>query len=179
MFSGLPLSPESPSRRVSARGLYDVVCILGLASTGMGFLASTGWFFELASHFRLQLAVVLTLLAAGMAFQKRRGAVAFLLLGALINGGLVLAVARPQPSPVVSRGVPLRVVSLNVHTVNQEHDRVVAYLRQTEADVIVLLEMDDRWARAVEVLNDRYPHRVVEAREDSFGIVLLLSLIHI
>ncbi len=139
----------------------------------MGFLASTGWFFELASHFRVQLAVVLTLLAAGMAFQRRQGPFVILLVGALVNGALVLAVARPQPTPVVSEGVPLRVVSLNVHTSNEEHDRVVAYLRQTEADVIVALEVDDRWARALEGLNDRYPHRVVEAREDNFGIVLL------
>ncbi|MFZ9856023.1 MAG: endonuclease/exonuclease/phosphatase family protein [Limisphaerales bacterium] len=168
-----PLSPPRPSRGVSGRGLFDVVCLMGVASTGMGFLASSGWFFELASHFRVQLALVLGLLAAGMAFQKRHGASAVLLMGALINGGLVLAVARPQPSPVVSRGVSLRVVSLNVHTSNQEFDRVVSYLRQTEADVIVLLEMDERWARAVEALNDRYPHRVVVAREDNFGIVLL------
>ena len=149
------------------------MCLLGVASTGMGFLASTGWFFELASHFRVQLAVVLTLLAAGMAFQRRHGPFVILLVGALVNGALVLAVARPQPTPVVSEGVPLRVVSLNVHTSNEEHDRVVAYLRQTEADVIVALEVDDRWARALEGLNDRYPHRVVEAREDNFGIVLL------
>lgn len=139
----------------------------------MGFLAADGWFLELTSHFRIQLAFVLLLLAAGMAFQRRHGAVVVLLLGALINGGLVLAVARPQPSPVVSQGVPLRVVSLNVHTSNQQQERVVSYLRQNDADVVVLLEMDERWARAVEVLNDRYPHRVVEAREDNFGIVLL------
>mgnify|MGYP006273534821 CR=1 FL=1 len=71
----------------------------------MGFLAADGWFLELTSHFRIQLAFVLLLLAAGMAFQKRHGAVAVLLLGALINGGLVLTVARPLPSPVVSQGV--------------------------------------------------------------------------
>lgn len=168
-----PLSRPAPSRVLSVKGLFDVVCLLGIASTGMGFMASSGWFFELASHFRLQLAVALTLLAAGMAFQRRSGPSVVLLIGALVNGGLVLAVARPQPTPVVSKGVPLRVVSLNVHTANQEHDRVVTYLRRTEADVIVALEVDDRWARALEALDDRYPHRVVEAREDNFGIVLL------
>jgi endonuclease/exonuclease/phosphatase (EEP) superfamily protein YafD len=65
------------------------------------------------------------------------------------------------------------VVSINVHTANRQHDRVVAYLRETEADLIVALEVDNRWARALEALNDRYPHRVVEARDDNFGIVLL------
>lgn len=168
-----PLSHPSSSRAISVKGIFDVVCLLGVASTGMGFLASSGWFFELASHFRVQLAVALTLLAVGMAFQKRHDAVVVLLVGALLNGGLVLGVARPQPSPVVSHGVPLRVVALNVHTPNRQHDRVVAYLRETEADVIVALEVDSRWARALEALNDRYPHRVVEAREDNFGIVLL------
>lgn len=155
------------------KGVFDVVCLLGVVSTGMGFLASRGWFYELMSHFRVQLTVALLLLSVGMVLQRRRGAFAVLLIGALVNGALVLAVARPQPTPVVSQGVPLRVVSLNVHTANQEHDRVVAYLRGTEADVIVALEVDNRWARVLEGLNDRYPHRVVEAREDNFGIVLL------
>ena len=168
-----PLSRSNSARTISVKGLFDVVCVMGVVSTGMGFMASTGWFFELASHFRVQLALVLGLLAAGMALQKRHGAVAVLLMGAVINGGLVLAVARPQPSPVVSHGVPLRVVSINVHTANRQHDRVVAYLRETEADLIVALEVDNRWARALEALNDRYPHRVVEARDDNFGIVLL------
>lgn len=168
-----PLSRPGSSRALSVQGIFDVVCLLGVVSTGMGFLASRGWFYELTSHFRVQLTIALLLLSAGMALQRRRGAFAVLLIGAVVNGTLVFAVARPQPTPVVSQGVPLRVVSLNVHTSNPEHDRVVSYLRGVEPDVIVALEVDNRWARALEGLNDRYPHRVVEAREDNFGIVLL------
>jgi len=168
-----PLSDPGSARNLSVKGVFDVLCLLGVVSTGMGFLASRGWVYELTSHFRVQLTVALLLLSLGMVLQRRRGALAVLLTGALVNGALVLSVARPQPTPAVSQGVPLRVVSLNVHTTNQEHDRVVAYLCQSEADVIVVLEVNDRWAQALEALNDRYPNRVVEAREDNFGIVLL------
>ena len=92
-------------------------------------------------------------------WRARRGTIA-LLGGATVL--LTLAGIAPLymagPSPTVT-SVPLRVLSANVYTANQDAARLLAYIAATDPDVIVLQEADDAWLRRLAPLFARYPHR--------------------
>jgi endonuclease/exonuclease/phosphatase (EEP) superfamily protein YafD len=75
-------------------------------------------------------------------------------------GGLPMAVA-PTPS--------LRLCSVNVECDNQNHDDLIAAVRRSPVDVLVVLELTETWRRALDTLRDQLPHYV--GRTDAiFGI---------
>lgn len=110
---------------------------------------------------------------------------AFLLLFALLRSraGIIAGVAllainflalvmgtEPAPRSSDSR---LLVVSANVRRSNQQHERVLHYFRASEADVIVVIEVDEAWVTALKDLEGIYPYAIYEPRGDNFGMALL------
>jgi endonuclease/exonuclease/phosphatase (EEP) superfamily protein YafD len=55
---------------------------------------------------------------------------------------------------------------------NPDKQGYIKYLRQQNADLILLLEVDLDWARAARELSDEYPHQLVRPRGDNFGLAL-------
>ncbi len=161
-------SPRSPL----ADGI-DAISALAIVATVLGFFAGATWFLELPSHFRVQHLVVATTLAVVQAFRRRLRWTFALFAVVLIEGSSVLSVARPTPLASHGDAQPLRVVTLNVLTSNRGFDRVMRHLRSVDADLVLLLEVDESWVAALEPLGDLYPHRLVQPRADNFGIALL------
>ncbi len=67
-------------------------------------------------------------------------------------------------------------MSLNVFALNADKDHTLAYLSHRAADVVVLVEIEASWAEALESLAALYPHRVIEPRDDMFGVAVLSQL---
>ncbi len=89
-----------------------------------------------------------------------------------------MLIGRRAWHPEVSRATlaqdfALRAVSLNVLTSNQNAQAVRDYLVGSDADVIFLMEVDQSWATALEPLHAKYPYRIVQPRNDNFGVALL------
>lgn len=92
---------------------------------------------------------------------------ALLLYGSLVIIGLVWFGPRFMPRVgAVPEGIPLRVVQFNVYPYNTEIDAVESWLRETDADIIFMQEMDVTFAAELtERLSDAYPY-VVDHLED-------------
>lgn len=161
-----------------------------------------GWLADLASHFRSPLfalafgGLVVTclwpLLAAGGSsagddgHRRLRAAVPSLLIWIAAAGINAAALAPYQVSPP-GAGTPalaadgttptdrptLRVVTLNVEFRNRATDRVVGYLRDARADVVVLVEIDDVWAASLGTLGEAYPFRHVVPGRTYEGVAIL------
>lgn len=60
----MPSDSTEPTRKraVSWSGLLETAAVIGWLVTLAGFLGSWSWFLELASHFRVQLAIAFALL---------------------------------------------------------------------------------------------------------------------
>jgi endonuclease/exonuclease/phosphatase (EEP) superfamily protein YafD len=106
---------------------------------------------------------------------KRRRIVVLAALTLLLNA---LLIGRLSWHPEVSRAAvapdfALRVVSLNVLTSNQDTQAVLDYLTRADADVIFLMEVDQRWIAALQPLHAQYPHRILQPRADNFGVAML------
>ncbi len=158
--------------RITVWGLAEAAGMLFCAATVTGFFGRLWWLLELTVHFRPHLATALALLAGIWAWRRRwRWA---LLYGsfAAMNAVVLLPCLWPVGRAVAADGTRLRLVALNVHTANQRTDLVLDFLRAAKPDVILLMEVDDRWMRALHPLRGTHPHQVAAPREDNFGIAL-------
>jgi endonuclease/exonuclease/phosphatase (EEP) superfamily protein YafD len=164
--------PAPPPRRSLAVDLPAY----GLAfATLAGFAGGWHWLLDLASHFRWY-----WLLAALVWFavaSRRRSTPAGVCLAVAIaaNAWAILPYWLP-PAGGTDGGESLEIVSLNVFALNADKDRTLAYLRHRAADVVVLVEIEASWAEALESLAALYPHRVIEPRDDMFGVAVLSQL---
>jgi endonuclease/exonuclease/phosphatase (EEP) superfamily protein YafD len=96
-------------------------------------------------------------------------------VGALAHLVLLWPIAAPAPAP----GPPaLRVVVQNVFVSNPEPERMLASLAASSADVLALIELDRDWWKRM--ANDprfaAWPHRVIRADDNAYGIGLLSRL---
>jgi endonuclease/exonuclease/phosphatase (EEP) superfamily protein YafD len=67
----------------------------------------------------------------------------------------------------------LTVLVANVWVQNRDVESFLKLVRQTNPDVLLVLEVNARWAEALSDLEDRYPYAIGEPREDNaYGIML-------
>lgn len=154
-----------------------LMALVGALATVAGFASRYGWLFELASHFRVQYGVALTLCAIGLVLLRRyRLAIGCVLLAI---GNLVLLLPfypLHGRTAMAASGPSLRAVTLNLHHTNTAYPQVRAALTQLAPDVIVLQEVTRHWLTELTPLRAAYPHVIAEPREDPFGIALFSRL---
>jgi len=148
--------------------LAALACVPGL----LGFLSGMWWRFELLSHFRVQYAIVLGALTIPFLVARRFRFAAVPGACALINIALILPLYF-GPSNAEADGPKLRILSANVLTSNASHERVIRLIHESEADVVFLMEVNERWVRALDPLQSEYPHWHARPREDNFGVAFL------
>ncbi len=121
--------------------------------------------------------MALCALAAIWALRRRWKLAIVCSLGLVVHGAVVVAAYWPSRQEDASVGVArLRILSINVHSQNERTDLVLEVIKSTDADVVLLMEVNQRWLKALAPLSARYPHRVSKTREDNFGIALYSRL---
>jgi endonuclease/exonuclease/phosphatase (EEP) superfamily protein YafD len=143
------------------------------AATAVAAFASRGWPFELFAHFRWQLAAVGVLLL-WVAYRRRRWPHTFVAaVVLLLNAAALRAPHVGVPPTEACEGPTLRVATVNVWFANDDPARVLAWLHENPADVVVVQEVNARWAHALVRAKRDYPHRHIVARDDPYGLALL------
>jgi endonuclease/exonuclease/phosphatase (EEP) superfamily protein YafD len=150
------------------------MAVLALVPSWVGLAGGWFWLFDVFANFRWQYLIVSVVVCALAAACRRRRLLALagptLLLNALLIGQLAW---HPRVSTAaLANDFSLRVVSLNVHTSNPDKQAVLDYLLQSDADVVLLLEVDQAWIAALATLQASYPYQLSEPRSDNFGIAL-------
>jgi endonuclease/exonuclease/phosphatase (EEP) superfamily protein YafD len=140
------------------------------------------WWADLLVHFRLQYLFVALLLVGLGVWLRRRDWLAAALLALVLNA---LPVARDFSAavPVASaqstahaadRARPeLRIAASNLLWRNREHAAALAWARQTQADLLVFVEVDAQWEQALGRLRDAYPHARALRRAGHSGTLVL------
>ena len=145
-----------------------------LVFTLAGSCGAWHWALDLCAHFRWYYFVAAAVFGVLIWRKRRRAAMAALGVTLLWNGGLLTPYYLPSSQPTVAEGgAKVSLVSLNVYTANKDKRAVIDYLRQQSADLVVVMEVDERWEQALAELHDLYPHQFIQSRPDNFGIGLL------
>ena len=149
-----------------------VVCV----STIFGFLGHFSWFLDLFSHFRVQYAIVLSILGVLLVGGHRRGTAALFLGCACVNLALVLPLYFGGSSVRMDAAHKLRALLLNVNTHLGDAARVREFISAAAPDILVLEEISSRWMSDLAWLTNSHPHSLAQPREDNFGIGLFSKL---
>jgi endonuclease/exonuclease/phosphatase (EEP) superfamily protein YafD len=148
---------------------------LGIATLA-GFFGGSWWVLDLFAGFRHQLAaglIVCTLIAVLAKWKKTSVAIGLL---AVVNLVLVVPLFFGPSRPDSGE---LRILSFNVLASNRRFEEVIDFIRETDADVVVLHEVTSRWEDAIEEASltlEDWPYEVTETRApgDLFGSIVLV-----
>lgn len=175
--------PAGGSKHVpipSARDPFwpGLLAALSLLPSWLGLGGSWHWVLDLFAHFRWQYLIAGFVVIGWALWRGQRTLLVLALATTMLNAWLIGMLAwQPALRSVQADGdFLLRALSLNVLTSNPHKERVIAHLHVSGADVVVLTEVDQAWADALEALSTEYPHRIVHARPDNFGLALLSRL---
>ena len=155
--------------RIRPWGLLGAVGALAVGGTLAGFAAPVGWVFDLATNFRVQYFVTLTLLAILFAVGRRHRAAGGFGIVALLNLAVIVPLyVGGEPTGASS----IRAILLNVHTENRRFDLVREFILREEPDVVVFEEVNDEWLAELTKLGGDYSHILPAPRPDNFGMAL-------
>lgn len=173
-----PPGRRSPFRQVlhAAANMASNFGVLALIATLLAFFARFAWWTDNCTHFRWQYTAVL--LAANLVWWRRGKRVlgTFGLTAFAGNLFLLTTLYWPPPSkPDPSRPV-LKILVFNVLTENPTPARVLDYLKNSPADVILLEEINEKWVQDLKPWSARMTTRLECPEDDNFGIGLYSRL---
>jgi endonuclease/exonuclease/phosphatase (EEP) superfamily protein YafD len=164
-----------------------VVGLSMVAGTLLSLSRSPHWFVRGWDFPRVQIALLAS--AAGVIYSWccSQGAVQDKLFLGAILACVIWQVARIFPyTPIAPKRVQLsrssderrriRLLISNVLMENTAHDRLVALVRETDPDILLAVEIDDRWIRGLEPLASDYPYVIRQPQSNWFGMVLFSRL---
>lgn len=157
------------------RSVIGFLALLGLLPLGGVLLcclvAGWHWLPDLATH-ASPYWFLMAILATGLLLVTKKwlGAALGAVLAICFGWGVVpyLVPSSDDRQPTV-----LRVLHFNVLHVNDRYADVEAFLREQNADVVVIQELDPKWRTALQGFTGSYPHRLIEPRRGATGMALL------
>lgn len=130
-----------------------------------GLLGRFAWPFDLFAHFRVQYAALFVLFIPILLILRLPAFALAALAGLGVSAVPMLAylpVDRGGASDVADVGSTFRLVSFNVWFRNPDMARTAAYIEQSRADAVVLLELTPPQAEKLRPLLPSYPHYYIE-----------------
>lgn len=148
----------------------------------LGFFGAWHQALDSFSHFRVHLAVLLTLCALPLLLTSFRleaiGALA-LALGAFATTSSTLSLPFLSPvqagfQPGLADRATYRLLQMNLRFDNATPEKVLSLIGRTKPDVVTLDEVSGMWQGKLDLLASAYPHRIVCPYPNSiFGVAIL------
>ena len=157
--------------------VLGLITIISLIPTNRGAVRALDFVREPVFYLALGLAVLALVFA--------RGARTILALGFVIVAGIQLArfwpYFDPAPETVALEGRSLpeacfAALSLNVLQSNGGHAAVAGLIDRIDPDLLLLMEVDETWMRALEPQISRYPETLAEPLDNKYGMAFATRL---
>ncbi|MEO6080613.1 MAG: DUF6152 family protein [Steroidobacteraceae bacterium] len=150
------------------------VALLALIPSWLGLLGGWHWLLDLFAHFRWEYLIISAVVIVWAMWRRQRGIAVLAAVTFLLNAVLIatLAFDSEVSEASVADNFSLRVLSQNVLRSNPDKQAVVDHVLASDADVVLLLEVDKQWMAALQTLQTKYPYSLAEPRANSFGIAL-------
>ncbi|QDV76160.1 endonuclease/exonuclease/phosphatase family protein [Botrimarina mediterranea] len=76
------------------------------------------------------------------------------------------------PDATDDAATTFKLLTANIDYKNRRYDDVLAMFLEEDPDLLLVVEVDKKWATALTPLDERYPHRAGVVRDKGLGIVL-------
>ena len=145
----------------SLYGFLWLAMLFACIGTTVGFFGRHWWVFELASHFPLQYSAIL--LTSGLICLYLGNYKTTIIAGAFALANLYLIV--PSDTEVHAKAPStyresrkFRALLINVNHGNHDYEKVRRFISLTDADFIVLLEVNEQWLEELQPIEVAYPY---------------------
>jgi endonuclease/exonuclease/phosphatase (EEP) superfamily protein YafD len=129
--------------------------------------------FDLFSHFRLQYVILAAALCLGALALGAWPIAAVLAVIALVHGWAIKDLWLGGSAAAASEAPSLRLASANVLDSNPEPQKLLDFVRASDADVLVLVEAQGgRWRDMLAAIAADYPHRAPEGWQNGAPVIL-------
>jgi endonuclease/exonuclease/phosphatase (EEP) superfamily protein YafD len=153
-------------RRI-AIAVTTIIFVPILICSLLAYLATFDRLLELMTHFRFQYLIGGILSIIVYAIKKYRIGI----LLALFCIGLNVIEILPWYLPINHESDRnLRVMTSNVMTSNQRYEDFISFVRTTNPEVLVVMEIDLNWQQHLEPLKSLLPYTLIKPSTDNFGI---------
>lgn len=167
------MSTASSNRRAWLCGLLEASLLLTALFSFATCFDDWHRLLELFTHFRLQYLVAALLLTVAFLFLRWPGYVALGVATVAVNAWFVVPWYLPAVSAAQASGdAQVRILHANVQVSNSDSRRFVELVEQSQPDLLVIQEATPAWMASLSALDELYPHKVIEPRDDPFGIAL-------
>lgn len=160
-------------KRLSIKGLIELSTCCLLLVTVLSLFDANSRYFELLSHFKNQyfyIAIALfTLLLLVKSYKVSIVAFMSLIINSVFTLPLYLS---PNADERTTQGRTLKVMIANVYTANENHYKLINAVHTEAPDILVLQEVDTNWIKSLTAFEASFPHKIIRARDDNFGIAL-------
>ena len=138
------------------------------------FLGNLNRYFELSCHFRLQYLLVGVLLTSVFIFLRSWKYLSVSILSLLLNAFVIAPYyVSTAETPEYSDNHKLRIVSSNLYFRNKHYDRIIDFIGNSNADVVVLQEATTQSLQQLRILRSQYPHVRYQPNRNIHGIAIL------
>lgn len=171
--SGDSIKPTRRHLRIEQLLLAGSVLLAAIYVTSV--LLNRMWIFDLLTHFRVQLAIVMSPLAIGLLLKRRtiwRWSFALFAASAVWSCVEVMIPAQ-QPQ---RGGTILRVMSANLLTANSRYEDFERLVTEVNPDMLALIEYTKSWDANLTRTRANYPYSIVLPRAHGFGIAIYSKL---
>ncbi len=72
-----------------------------------------------------------------------------------------------------SQNLDLSILTANIRTKNRKYDRLIDLVTKKDPDMVLLIEVDEKWVHNISPLIEKYPYRIIKPMENTYGLVLL------
>jgi endonuclease/exonuclease/phosphatase (EEP) superfamily protein YafD len=171
----------------SLRLLLSAACAVPILGTILSLSRRPHWIFRTWDFPRVQIAVTAAASALAyraLAWRGRKTERALLAASAATVAWQVFKIRTytPLKRTTVQRASKsdpdnrLVLMMTNVLEENRRYDLLLERVRAEEPDVVIAVEVDERWMAALEPLTERYPHVVRKPINNTYGMVVFSRL---
>lgn len=136
------------------------------------YFAEYHFVFELLTHFRVQYLVLFLLSSILFIVFFNKKWLLLSLIGLSINATPVLSIYLPASVDASEKNHQVSLLLSNVLSSNQSYSALLHKIQQKQPDIIVVLELNHHWAKALKVIDQQYPYQKTLPQKGNFGIGL-------
>lgn len=166
--------------------LLRLLALLLVAGTLLSTTDLNQWWIRIWDFPRVQILVVMVLMAIALWFLDRRWRPWIPLILAALSVWQVYRIYpyTPLASTQVAEALPgeavdgscFTVLTLNVLQTNREYQRTADLIRDIDPDVVLLMETDEAWADAIAPVMANYSNRIDRPLDNTYGIMFASRL---